>query len=383
MESLPHEIVLNILSRLPIPSLVQSKLVCRPWRSLIRSLIHDPSFILQSNHPIQSQLYLGDFSSQNDGNYNMVTMKLPMPPLSRFTLASSCNGLLCLLDYHRSFEPCIYNPFTANFLELPHLTRHHNFQVLGFGFHPITKEYKLVEISYTIYTCGGSFGRLDPSPFKSDVHILTLGSSTWRHLGTVPYHVHSQQKSQARINGKLLHWVSWMKNRRSTIIISFDMETEKFHEIPLPDCCSSSNKPTEGFDQVVVIRGCLSAVRYGNDSEELEIWVMKEYGVKESWSKEFSIGAYVPKILLERDESEFLIYSRSYLHRKQTRVMCMLRSGELLLEYRNKALVVYDPHCKTFKDVQLTFEGIPTFFIVDVHVANLNWIDTLVDMAEN
>ncbi|XWS31048.1 hypothetical protein CRYUN_Cryun23aG0043500 [Craigia yunnanensis] len=43
MERLPQEILLGILSRLPITSLVQSKLVCRAWRSLIQ----DPFLVSQ------------------------------------------------------------------------------------------------------------------------------------------------------------------------------------------------------------------------------------------------------------------------------------------------------------------------------------------------
>ncbi|MBA0560537.1 hypothetical protein Golob_017426, partial [Gossypium lobatum] len=79
MDCLPRELVPEILSRLPIPSLVQSKSVCRAWRIFIedqefvdkhfkRMIDNDPSFILQIiGNPIQNQLYFGDFSSHPNG----------------------------------------------------------------------------------------------------------------------------------------------------------------------------------------------------------------------------------------------------------------------------------------------------------------------------
>lgn len=72
MERLPQEIILGILSRLLIASLVQSKLVCRAWKSLIQDPLlvsehfshmadNDPSFILQSHWPASYQLYFNRF----------------------------------------------------------------------------------------------------------------------------------------------------------------------------------------------------------------------------------------------------------------------------------------------------------------------------------
>ncbi|OMO52960.1 hypothetical protein CCACVL1_28968 [Corchorus capsularis] len=393
MESLPQEIVLDIISRLPIQSLLQSKCVCRAWQCLIQDpvLVHkhlcrmeknDPSIILQSDHPIDSELYLGVLSCQNDGNYNMITKKLPMPPLLRkFYLSGSSNGLICLLDSYQKLKPFIYNPFTGNYLDLPDLPKRHDTRILGFGFAPTTKEYKVVELSFSPWV---RFDQVDP-PFEADVHVLTIGSPTWRNLGTVPfYFMRRKYNHHVLINGKL-HWVSHpTRNRTTNLIISFDLATEKFEEIPLPDCSSSnSNLAKEGFGQVAVLRGCLSALCYEDENEQLEIWVMKEYGVKESWSKEFSTGVFVPKIMLEQEDPGSFFNSKYYLHQRQTGVLCLLRSGELLLEYRNKALGIYDPKCRIFRDVQFIFEGIPKFRAVLDHVTSLNWIDStsLVNIA--
>ncbi|XVE78350.1 hypothetical protein DITRI_Ditri13aG0137900 [Diplodiscus trichospermus] len=392
MERLPQEIVIDILSRLPIPSLLQSKSVCRAWHSLIRDPVlvnkhfrhmveNDPSFILKSNHPIQNQLYLGDFAAdQNDGN--VITRKLPMPPLLNFRLVSSCNGLLCLRASSRSFGLCVYNPFTRDYTELPKLTKYpSHVGVLGFGFDPTTNKYKVVQISCDQRRIGRPFHVIARSALlqtqaattsiESSVHILTVGSPAWRNLGSLPFRC-MWQRSQVLVNGKL-HWVSYPDRQKATelIITSFDLATEQFQDVPRPDCINLTRR----FDQLVVLRGCLAAVSYHDDNEQLEIWVMKEYGLNESWVKEFSIGTYIPQILQQNGHESFN-NPRFYFPKRCIRVLCLLRSGEILLEHREKALVVYDPRCGTFKDLQLTFQGIPKSFKVVVHVASLKWIDS-------
>ncbi|GMI66269.1 F-Box Protein92 [Hibiscus trionum] len=380
MDRLPQELVLDILSRLPTPSLVQSKSVSRGWRILIRdkALINkhfnrlvdkDPTFILQiRDQPAQNQLYFGDLSCH--GNLMIITKKLTMPPLPTFHLVSSCNGLLCFRGTHRSFGLiCVYNPFTRDYIELPKLIAEHpshHVGVLGFGFDASTEKYKVVEVLYKGIT------RRSSSSIESAVHILSVGSPTWRNLGSFPFHF-MWQKSQILVHGKL-HWISYPdKNNATNLIMSFDLANEQFLEVPLPDCMISWDRQ---FHELVVLRGCLSAVSFEDDNEELEIWVMKEYGVRESWVKEFSIGAYVSRLLQPNDEHESLNSSMYYSPKICMRVLSLLTSGGILLEYRSKAVVVYDPHCKKFQDLHLTFEGIPRCFRAVVHVASLNWIDT-------
>lgn len=72
--------------------------------------------------------------------------------------------------------------------------------------------------------------------------------------------------------------------------VLFDFEDEEFREIFKLDC--------GGLNwinyRLVNFKGCFSVVVYGNYGK-LDIWVMKSYGVKEFWGKEYSIGIYVLK----------------------------------------------------------------------------------------
>ncbi|XWS47345.1 hypothetical protein CRYUN_Cryun14cG0144500 [Craigia yunnanensis] len=45
---------------------------------------------------------------------------------------------------------------------------------------------------------------------------------------------------------------------------------------------------------LMALGGYLSADAYHNN-KQLEVWVMKEYDMKESWVKEFNTGTYLPQ----------------------------------------------------------------------------------------
>ena len=214
MERLPQEVVLHILSRLPLTSLLKSKLVCPAWRNLIQDplliskhLLHiaevdnDPSFILQSNWPIPDQLHFVDFFDHSEGK--VISKKLPSSAMLMY-LVDSCNGLLCMRNNSRSIYIC--NPFTRLYLELPKLIKYPTrVGHLGFGFHPTTKEYKVVLIVFR-----RQWKRLDlnvatATLIQSEVQILTIGSPAWRNLGMIPYRF-IWPTSKAMVNGRL-HWL--------------------------------------------------------------------------------------------------------------------------------------------------------------------------------
>ncbi|KAE8710273.1 Detected protein of unknown function [Hibiscus syriacus] len=379
MDRLPREVVVNILSRLPFTSLLSSKLVCRGWRTLIHDpfLIskhldeaagNDPSFILERNWPIPGQRYFIDFSDHREGE--VISKKLPAINYRTTPMYSidSCNGLLCMHDASRRVFIC--NPFTRLCIELPKLVKYPSLVGnLGFGFHRTTKQYKVIQVVFRrqLRRVDSSTTSTSISSTQSEVQILTLGSPSWRSLGAIPYRfIHS--KSKALVNGRF-HWLTKPnKNTTATLLISFDLETERFYEIPKPDCHCGSDKC---FRQLMVVRGCLSATAFhGNYGERLEFWVMKEYGVKESWIKEFSIGAYclTPALL----QQEILNSGTNLRPNLFVRFLCVLRSDEILLEYKSKAILVYDPRSETFRE--FTFPEMPNQFKIVAHVGSLNWL---------
>lgn len=63
--------------------------------------------------------------------------------------------------------------------------------------------------------------------------------------------------------------------------------------------------------------------------------MVMEYGAVESWVKKCNMGAYLPRGL-EQDKS-FKV-SKFYLNSGFVKVLCLLKNGEMLLEYECRAL---------------------------------------------
>ncbi|XP_039049097.1 F-box protein At3g07870-like [Hibiscus syriacus] len=386
METLPGEIVVDILSRLPITSLVQFKFVCKGWRALAQDplLVADmckthttnPCLILHSDFPIRNHLYFVDLSPNSQDKDKVKRLYVPFQTsMPEFDVVGSCNGLLCLSDSLYNEALYIYNPFTMDYIELPESRQYPDQEVVfGFGFHPKSKEYKVVKIVYYRNTSSSSssiYSRTRRVVYPhSDVQVFTLGSSAWRSLGKIPYQL-VRRPLEALVSGRL-HWVSRPRRYHpARRIMSFDLGTEEFEEVPMPDCGGLNRCNFH----VSVLRGCLAAAVYRNYGK-LEIWVMKDYNVKESWTKELSIGAYMPKCLkqnLDRDNRPLKIWKNA--SGKVVRVLSVLENGEILLEYKNRVLVSYDPKKGKFTD--LVFQGNPHWFQTIVHAASFSWIPSL------
>ncbi|KAL4367503.1 hypothetical protein GQ457_05G017990 [Hibiscus cannabinus] len=326
MERLPRDVVLDILSRLPVTTLAQSKSVCRSWQSIIQGSVlvdkhlsrmsepkNDPCLIFQSPPPLLDHYYFVDFAAYSERHKRLKSFWVST---MHGKLVASSNGLLCFCS---SSAIHICNPLTRDSVQLPKLSSDPaELGILGFGFSPTTKEYKVIDIIYQRQKLS-SDSHL--APFQSKVQIFTLGDSQWRSLGMAPYQFIARQ-SQVTASGRL-HWTSQpgedlMKDR----IISFDLTA---------DC---------GFD----------------------IWVMKEYNVKVSWVKEFIIGGYLPKELRSTN-------GRIPFLKPDFRVVCSFKGGKILLKLWRNDLVLYDPVHEKFEDPM--FEGALQWHEMVVHVGSL------------
>ncbi|XP_041009316.1 F-box protein At3g07870-like [Juglans microcarpa x Juglans regia] len=265
IDSLPRELILDILSRLPISSLIQLKSVCRAWRMLARHpdlmSIHstrmaknNPCLILHSDYPIRNQLYFVDIPADYNKEEKVKRFHVPFTAaMPEFNVVGSRKGSA------KNFPSMQY----SNLGEV----------VFGFGFDPTTKEYKVVKIvSYNI-NADRIYGRsLRVADMIPEAQVFSLGCSTWRIMGKLKYHL-DQWSSQVLVNRRL-HWVAWTRSYPRRTIVSFDLADEQFKEI---------RTPFKGCNY-----HCLSAAVYCNHGE-LEIWVMTEYDVEESWIKKFDI----------------------------------------------------------------------------------------------
>lgn len=382
MENLPREIALDILSRLPVTSLLQSRFVCRALQNLSfdRNLVNlhlskaasrSPFLIFHCDYPIQNHLYFAELSHLNDNQERLHKIHTPFcASMPEFNVVGSCNGLLCLSDsLHHDAVLIIYNPFTREYMELPRSRTYETQKVLiGFGYHSGINEYKVVKIIYYRYE------HMRRSDIQSEIQILSLSCNKWRSIGKMTYNLEKQSSNRGVILNGRLHWISLGKTRPRMRpggydnIIAFDLADEQFHELGKPGFVGRNHAD----HQLAVLGGCLSSVVYFFKEEKLEIWIMKEYNVEESWVIEYKIGAFFPRLLHQDFQRPYQIW-RNNLRRRKVRVLCILKNGEILLEYKYGTLAAYDPESGKFREI--IFHGMPSMFEAVVHMGSLTWID--------
>ncbi|XP_050281625.1 F-box/kelch-repeat protein At3g23880-like [Quercus robur] len=310
-EYLPCDVFLEILHRLPVKSLIRFRCVSKSWNSLITS----PAFInsnLTRSHSNSNKLIVKysdlnmvyELIHEEDNENNDLSseqiqeLELPNSFGRDFKLVGYVNGLFCL-------EPGRY---------IQQKTRQK----------PLVEVYSVNEGSWRITSGRDSY---PPGVDISDCSMSTAVS----------------------LNGA----VFFAANRCdawSSIVLSFDLGDEVFRVISLPN----GNFKFEHGIHILVFKGLLSLICHEYMSERCSVFVMKEYGVVDSWTKLFTID----------------------LNRQFCRVLGFRKNGHLLVQ--NEVLLgwelcSYDPESQQVK--KLGFCRSSCYSFADNYVENLFLLD--------
>lgn len=109
--------------------------------------------------------------------------------------------------------------------------------------------------------------------------IHTLGTDSWR---MIEYFPSSPSCDAGQLVSGTLNWFSV----DSRIIISFDLVKECCQELCLPDYGGGGVNAT--LEVLRVLRDCLCI--FCNALTFADVWVMNEYGNRESWTKLFRVS---------------------------------------------------------------------------------------------
>ncbi|GJU37392.1 F-box protein CPR1-like protein [Tanacetum coccineum] len=255
MEMLIHDVYEKILVRLDVKNLMRCKSVCKSWKFVIS----DPCFV---------KAHLNHNNNENGQIFPCCGVLLSA---SRFYIVGSSNGLVCIRNFC-SDETLVINPATREEKMLPksQLLHHDVYNTCwGFGYDSVTDDYKVV------------FGVKNDEKKMTCFQVLSLKSNAWKHIGQVKYRFFCDQRVGIFCNGTL-NWAMYPKPyKKNAIILSFDLSSEEFKEIPLPD---DPNQPTLfGIMEecLCLLHGYLSSNNVY--MEEYDIWVMQKDDVKQSW----------------------------------------------------------------------------------------------------
>ncbi|CAL1352779.1 unnamed protein product [Linum trigynum] len=365
MENLPSEIELEILSRLPISSIIRLKCVSKSLRSVAENprlhalyLAHarrrDPSLLLHYSDAGSQQIRLlaagfGNKTVRSDDDLDF----------TKLVPTGSCNGFLCISDAENSsLTPvCLWNPLTGHRIHLPRPINtsfpEPQHVALGFGPDPVTSGPKIVRVVY----CNRP--TLFGWAWHSQVQVLTVGA-TWREIGRTSWNLKPVPSEGILVNSAL-HWLT-LPMQGKVRIVSFDLRAEEFGEIGFP--AEELDPERCRLTQLVSLSGHLSAVVCCGGGG-FELWVMKEYGVKESWCREFAIdGDQLPGALNPNGRGDGGGAATT------VRVLCKLESsGAILLQIGGCKLVTYCPETLESKEVEVS--GLPGSFSVTLHMESL------------
>ncbi|XP_073148185.1 F-box protein At3g07870-like [Henckelia pumila] len=368
---LPSEIIANILSRLPWRTIISCKCVCKQWDKLLSSpefvkfhrSVSTPEVLVLQADP--NGRYLCKFVEHEYGFQLHQGMKFDpkafinsSPADYQIEMKGSVDGLLCL-QYSSKIDDviCVCNPITREYTSLPRLARiveSVNFTHYGFGVSSITGQYKVVYMFQKsvqkVRQC-----RISEN-FKCEFYdylIYTLGTGRyWRSIHRNSPFGLSHLSFGVFLNGNLHGLVK--SSPESDISIScFDLEDESFKPFSPPPyplrlvwfACR---------DALGVLDDCLCICDSTSSSDEggVVIWTMKEYGVKESWTRQFVfLGTHIsPSIPCD--------------------VVCPIKgykNGDILFSWQRRTMFYYNNKTKTSHKVDMCTHNLdPSFWFKTV-----------------
>ncbi|CAN0890787.1 F-box protein CPR1 [Linum grandiflorum] len=369
-DRIPYDIVSDIFRQLPAKTLLRFRSLSKPLSELIDSydfirhhLAH--SLHTKSNHSLilrDWHLHTVDLDSPDEAH----DLAHPLYSGGGTEAVGSVNGLIALRNSERDLA--IYNIATRQVRKLPvseveppggQFLRT-GYVFYGFGFDSVHDDYKLVRMA----TFVGDEDACDTYNYNYEVKVYSYRTNSWKKIKEVPFYLRFLHKPLYQVLhrrgygvlvGSALHW---MLPQRPTLglkdyIVSFDFVAEQFVEISQP---VYENREMSYEVDVGALDGNLCAM-CNYDHVCVDLWVMKEYGVKESWTRLFSVQRI-------RSTTAFA-FLRPLMYSKDGK--------ELLLEVNDERLVWYDWNSGKARPVRI--RGSPKSFGAVICVESLIPID--------
>lgn len=356
---LPPEILVNILCRLTVKDLLRCRSVSRSWCFLIDG----PDFIKHHlNHSISTSRNLGLVLNARDRDLYWLDLDTLLSPvrLSQLPIVNDddgdgieilgcCHGVLALGNSYGFMA--LWNPSTRKYRNLSYSDVIEfpsrgvvDFGATGFGYDSVNDDYKLVRVVLFI--------DMDLDCFPTEVKVYSVKANAWKTVSDFPCYYGYQRVKGVLVNGAL-HWLVSKKPECDSLflIVAFDLVNEQCREVPVP-----SYDDRYFYVKIGELGGCLSMVKNynpDNSSVRVEIWVMKEYGIRESWTMLFS--------LMPSHMSGSFSYAENVAYFESC--------DRVLLDLGGETFVLYDLKTKTVENLRIF--GVPKFFEARLCVGSL------------
>ncbi|KAI3725466.1 hypothetical protein L1987_65254 [Smallanthus sonchifolius] len=346
---------------------MQFRSVSKTWKSLIESSGFIAEYSSQQQHLLVSSDYADDYGNEkyvsfvDDHTFPQHKLPLTLPlSLHDYDIIGCSHGLLCLYGYRYDGNDGLTTDMAVLWnmsirkgvvVVVPNVGDEMCTTDLGFGVCRRTNDAKIVKIKYI--NKWSNVGNISCIPWQ--VEVFTLSTRAWRS----PYTTNLPRKTirfgwdRLGVDG-FFYWLAIDRIavdggfRSCNLIISFDITSEEFRQINLPDSVAQHHLSMSKLRESLVV-----LERIGVPSNPaFVVWMMEDW----AFTKLFTVNVNTPNASVKG-------------FRKSGAPIVEL----LEPEYDHTLLIVYEPYLKCIDNLET--DGIERSFSVYPYVETLFLLD--------
>lgn len=361
---IPNDLLLDIMSRLPVKSIVRLRCVCKQWCFLTydahftgqhsNRALKRPHIILVpfkiSGFRNKLPLYEFEFGSTEDDRIKEYCSPIEVEHSIIYAVSNPVNGLVVIFRHVSSTcHNYLLNPATRELAKLPQAkstTFSINHCEIGFCFDVTTGEYKLVKIdqreSTNRFTC----------------EVLTIGSQKWRYVGELPCRIWF---AEAPFLNGTLYWRANISHDPYHVIgaLAFDIKEEKFRVLPIPVHFPTNLNRVhfclfKSGGQIFIAEASSSPNKH-----LLRIWMLKD-GENPEWKLEYDVD-----MSCHSDQIGFTVIR-----------IINIKDGKILIQQR-RSIVSYDLQRRVLQEIYLPDECDDLLYVEESFISPKNLLNDL------
>nr|XP_011460749.1 PREDICTED: F-box protein CPR30-like isoform X1 [Fragaria vesca subsp. vesca] len=200
---------------------------------------------------------------------------------------------------------------------------------VGLGYDAVGKSYKVARLTTLL-------DHPDDEHPTTLAQVYSLATGSWRSLGSIASCCDISSKITYVLFNGAIHWAVRRWDDDCSFILTFDVGSESFGEIMMPESIrshqfllSESKVSVSGDGKSLAL--FTSSRKDYKDDPFLDIWVIKEYGVQESWDKLMTLGPQrgIPRPLRFRKSGEVFLLQQEYSFYETVLAWLDLASGKI------------------------------------------------------
>ncbi|PHT99344.1 hypothetical protein BC332_31687 [Capsicum chinense] len=214
----------------------------------------------------------------------------------------------------------------------------------GFGYDSLHDDYKVVRIVQCVFSNGN---------LLSETMTYSLKMGVWKDGEDCPYWLVKEDFGTYAAGA--LYWLGFKESHGELILVSLDLGSERFEQVLYPE---NLGKPYRlnlaALGDCLCLLAASGHVVTGMDvKNHVDVWVMKAYGVEQSWIKLFTVE--------QLEGRQHFSYMRPIAY--------SMTGGEVLLEMDNRKFLWYNLEKKSLKHAKIggglnSFESFVNFRIL-------------------